>query len=79
MDELEQLRRDKELRQLRFEAKHGRKVSIFLWLLFVFLFFVGNVSIGKASFRDTTDVGDVVQGILLCLPLLIRIIQKRLP
>lgn len=76
MEELEQLRRDREIKMLRNEAKYGKYVLCLQLLMFI----VGLMM--SSSFKwygESSRVGELFCGVLLCTPLLIKLATKKRP
>lgn len=77
MDEIDQLRKEKELLQLQKEVKALKKTDRVLWIVFTIMFVIGLIVISDVTWwGDQLKIGPMVAGTLLCMPLLIKMIRK---
>lgn len=77
MDEIDQLRKEKELLQLQKEVKALKKTDRVLWIVFTIMFVIGLMLTSDVTlWGDQLKIGKMVAGTLLCMPLLIKMIRK---
>lgn len=77
VDEIDQLRKEKELLHLQKEVKALKKTDRVLWIVFSIMFVIGlMVTSDVRWWGDQLRIGQLVVGILLCVPFLIKMIRK---
>ncbi len=77
VDEIDQLRKEKELLHLQKEVKALKKTDRVLWIIFSIMFVIGlMVTSDVRLWGDQLRIGQLVVGILLCVPLLIKMARK---